>query len=163
MSYADATAGKKRDASKKRGASTALDKAETEEEALAKKRNASSALDEATTDEEALAAGQRLADAEREVLELNAADSPPPPPPPESGPDPGSFSPPPSPPQEQATNDGEQGTGDDHEPAIAPAGDGADADPADFGAAFLDALPAPPEHVDTTTDESTSEGDVDIW
>ena len=59
-------------------------------------------------------------------------------------------------------NDGEQGTGDDHEPAIAPAGDGADADPADFGAAFLDALPAPPEHVDTTTDESTSEGDVDI-
>ena len=59
MSYADATAGKKRDASKKRAASTALDKA-AEEEALAKKHNASSALDEAMTDDEALAAGQRL-------------------------------------------------------------------------------------------------------
>ena len=71
------------------------------------------------------------------------------------------ISPPPSPPQEQATDDGEQGTGDDPDPAIAPAGDGAESDPAD-GAALLDGLPASPEHVDATTGESTSEGDVDM-
>ncbi|EOD23938.1 hypothetical protein EMIHUDRAFT_206936 [Emiliania huxleyi CCMP1516] len=49
----------------------------------------------------------------------------------------------------QATDDGEQGTGDDPDSAIAPAGDGAESDPAD-------------EHVDATTGESTSEGDVDM-